>query len=136
MPYRRLEPKRIIDTAALLERRVGERFPRANLRKVAHELVNLARDTSVNADRLAQPVWWLRALVAFTILGGALVFVFIGSFLTFNRIESDGFNAVQGIEASINTLVLAGLGLFALVRIEERMKRFAAMKDLHTLTPM
>jgi hypothetical protein len=131
MPYRTLDPTQIIATAQALERRISERFPEAGLAGVARELVSLAHDTSAEADRLAKPILWLRALVAFAIFSGALIFVFVGSFLTFNRIESDGFSAVQGIEASINTLVLLGLGMFALVRIEERIKRFAAMKGLH-----
>lgn len=131
MPYRSLDPQRIIDTAQVLEQRINERFPQAGLAKVARELVSLARDTTVEADRLAQPIWWLRIIVAVVISSGALVFIFVGSFLTFNRIETDGFSFVQGIEASINTLVLSGLGLFALMRTEERIKRFAAMKGLH-----
>lgn len=131
MPYRRLDPDRIIATATLLERRIGERFAEASLRKVARELISLAGDTRIEAERLARPIWWLRALVAAIIAAGMLVFVFIGSFLTFDRIDHIGFDIVQGIEASINTLVLAGLGLFALVRLEERIKRRAAMKGLH-----
>ncbi|GIL02119.1 MAG: hypothetical protein BroJett030_20180 [Alphaproteobacteria bacterium] len=131
MPYRQLDPARIINTAIVLERRIGERFPDAGIRKVCGELINLARDTRTEADRLAQPIWWLRGLVAMVIVAGALMFVFIGSFITFDRIDRVGLGIVEQVEASINTLVLAGLGLFALVRLEERIKRRAAMKGLH-----
>ncbi|MCG6856863.1 MAG: hypothetical protein LJE67_02220 [Salaquimonas sp.] len=133
MPYRTLNPEKIIATAANLERRIGERFPDAGLKNVAGELVRLASDTAKAANEVARPMWWLRAVIALTVIVGALIFFFVGSFLTFNRIETDGFDAVQGVEASINTLVLIGLGVFALFRIEERAKRHAALKGLHAM---
>ncbi len=131
MPYRTLDPEKIIATAASLERRIEERFPGAGLANVAQELVRLARDTSVEAEKLTRPYWWLRILIALVIAGGALSFIFIGSILTFDRIDRVGFGIVEQIEASINTLVLAGLGLFALVRLEERFKRRHVLKGLH-----
>ena len=133
MPYRTLDPEKIIATAANLERRIGERFPGSGLENVGHELVMLARDTAKSADEIARPMWWLRVLIALAVVGGGLVFFLVGSFLTFKRIETDGFNLVQGIEAGINTLVLIGLGVFALFRIEERAKRHAALKGLHAM---
>ena len=44
MAYRTLDKDRIAATAALLERRIGERFPDSSLRKVAKEVVELAGD--------------------------------------------------------------------------------------------
>lgn len=131
MPYRTLDPDKIIATAASLERRITERFPDAGLAGVARELVTLARDTNEAATRIARPIWWLRVIVAIVIAAGALSFVFIGSILTFDRIDRVGFGLVEQIEASINTLVLIGLGLFALVRLEERFKRRKVMEGLH-----
>jgi len=131
MSYRRLDPDRIIDTAVLLERRIAERFPDSGLRAVAAELVALARDTRDAARKLEAPIWWLRGLVGLGIAVGALAFIFLGSLLTFDRLDRNGFSALQGIEASINTLVLAGLGLFALARLEERLKRHEVLTGLH-----
>lgn len=133
MPYRTLDPDKIISTAASLERRIGERFPESGLRGVAKELVGLAADTARSAEETARPMWWLRILVAFVIAAGALSFVFLGSILTFDRIDRVGFGLVEQIEASINTLVLAGLGLFALVRLEERFKRRRVLRGLHAM---
>jgi hypothetical protein len=136
MPYRSLDPQRIIDTAILLERRIGERFPESGLRKVAVEFVRLAQDTSAKASRLEQPIWWMRALVVAAIAAGMLVFIFIGTFLSFDRMEGEGFDFVQGVEATINTLVLAGIGMFTLARMEERYKRHAVLSGLHALRSM
>lgn len=133
MPYRKLDPERIIATADLLQKRIAERFPEAGLARVAGELASLARDIRDHARKLQRPIWWLRALIAAGIVGGAAVFVFVGTFLTFDRIAGDGFSLVQGVEATINTLVLAGLGFFTLIRLEERFKRNDAFKGLHGL---
>lgn len=133
MPYRRLDAEKIIKTADILRNRIGERFPDSSLCSVASELVDLAGDTRAEADRLEGVIWWLRIVIALVIVAGALVFVFVGSFLTFDRITSEGLAIVQGIEASINTIVLASLGLYTLIRLEERFKRQAALKGLHTL---
>jgi hypothetical protein len=131
--YRALNPARIIDTAELLEQRVSDRFPSSGLRKVAVELVSLSCDVAIAAKALETPIWWLRIAIALVILMGASVFLFVGTLLSFDRISTGAFDFVQGIEASLNTLLLAGLGFLTLVRAEERLKRKRVFKELHGL---
>ena len=133
MPYRTLDPDKIITTSERLAARIGERFPGAGLANVAGELASLALDTKEKAALLEQPIWWLRALIAIVTVCGAMVFIFIGTFLSFDRIGPDGFDFVQGIEAGINTLVLAGLGYVTLFKAEERIKRRKVLDGLHSL---
>jgi hypothetical protein len=40
---------------------------------------------------------------------------------------------VQGFESSINTLILAGVGLYSLIQLEERIKRKKVHRGLHQL---
>jgi len=134
--YRSLDPALIIETAELLEERVTERFPDAGLRKVAAELVVLSRDLANSAKRLEEPIWWLRIVVAVAIAIGAGVFIFVGTFLSLDRFSSGMVESVQGIESSINTFLLTGLGLLALVRVEERIKRQRVFRELHGLRSM
>lgn len=133
MPYRSLDSNRILETAERLEKRIGERFPEAGLRKVAAEVVMLAKNSAMQTRSLEQPIWWLRAATVGAIAAGAAVFVFIGSFVTFDRVERLDLGAVQGIEALVNTLILGGLGLVTLVRLEERIQQKRAFKGLHAL---
>jgi hypothetical protein len=53
----------------------------------------------------------------------------------FDRISGNDnvVESVQGIEASLNTIILASLGFLALVRTEERIKRKQVFKQLHGL---
>jgi hypothetical protein len=132
--YRRLDPAQIIDTATRLEQRIAARFPEAGLRRVAGELTALARDLARSAHELERPVWWLRVVVTAAVIGGAAVFIFLGTILPFNRFSEGGASEwVQGIEASINTLLLAGVGLITLVRAEATMKQKRVFRELHGL---
>lgn len=133
MNYRRLDPEKIIGTAAKLEQRISERFPEAGLRNVATELVSLSRDLAKSAEALQTPIWWVRILIGLAIIAGGVVFLFVGTILSFDRISTGAFDFVQGIEASLNTLLLAGLGFLALARSEERIKRKRVFVELHAL---
>ncbi len=133
MPYRTLDAKRIVETAERLHRRVGERFPDSGLQTVSGELAALARESEASATAVARPIWWLRALIGVTIAAGAVVFGLVGTVISFESPGKVGFDVVEGVEATINTLVLAGIGLVTLVRTEDRIKQKRVSKELHTL---
>jgi len=132
--YRTLDPAQIIDTAERLEARIAARFPEAGLRRVAAELVSLSRDLARSAKALERPIWWVRVLTAAAVVAGAAVFIFVGTILPLERIAEGGASeSVQGIEASINTILLAAVGLLALTQAEERIKRSRVFRELHGL---
>jgi hypothetical protein len=135
VPYRSLDPKLIIETAERLEQRIADRFPESGLRKVGHELVDLARDIREAAAELEKPIWWLRILVGLVFVAGASMFLFVGTILPFDRFanSADVVDSVQGVEASLNTIILAGLGLLTLVRAETTIKRQRVFRQLHGL---
>ena len=135
MRYRALDPQLIIETAERLQERIGERFPEAGLRGVAAELVSLSRDLAKAAKELETPIWWLRGVIIAAFIAGVAVFLFVGTILPPDRISGadDAVQSMQGIEATINTVILAVLGLLALVRTEERIKRKKVFRQLHGL---
>ena len=135
MRYRTLDPARIIETAQRLEERVAERFPERGLRAVAAELVSLSQDLAKAAKELEAPIWWLRGAIVAAFIAGVAMFLFVGTILPLDRISGadDAVQSMQGIEATINTVILAVLGLLALVRTEERIKRKKVFRQLHGL---
>lgn len=135
MRYRTLDPKLIIETAERLEERVAERFPDAGLRGVAAELVSLSRDLAKAAKELEAPIWWLRGVIIAAVVAGALVFLFVGTILPLGRFSGshDAVQSVQGIESSLNVVILAVVGFLALLRAEERIKRKKVFRELHGL---
>lgn len=133
MIYRSLDPVRITATAEQLAERVKERFPGNGLCGVAQELAILSRDAAKDAQDLSKPILWLRLLTGLCVAGGMLVFIFVGTFLSFDKISTGAFDFVQGIEASINTIVLAIVGFVTLFKTEERIKRKKVLTGLHRL---
>ncbi|MFN5995500.1 MAG: hypothetical protein ACK47Z_00185 [Paracoccaceae bacterium] len=133
MPFRSLDPAKILATAETLERRVRERFPDRGLALVAAEVVALARMVTAEVGILTPPIWWLRGLVALVVAVGAAVFLWVGSIVPLRDIGQEAVGSVQGIEAAINTLLLAGFGMVALVRLEARVKRQRVARGLHGL---
>ena len=133
MPYRSLNHAKIIETAEALEGRIDSRFPHTGLRQVSGELVELARDVSREAQALEKPIWWLRLALAGIVLAGAVTFLYVGTFLSFDRLSGLALRSVESIEALINTSILAGLGLTALVQMEARIKRQRVNRALHEL---
>ncbi|WP_292143021.1 hypothetical protein, partial [Mesorhizobium sp.] len=97
--------------------------------------VSLSRDLAKGAKALEAPLWWLRGLIAAAVIAGALVFVFVGTILPLDRLSrtSDALQSVQGIEASLNMIILAVIGFLALIRTEERIKRKQVFRQLHGL---
>ncbi|MBX3572803.1 MAG: hypothetical protein KF694_10675 [Mesorhizobium sp.] len=134
--YRTIDATRVIATAELLEARIADRFPESGLRKVAVELIALGRDIAREARALEAPIRWLRLMIWATILIGVLVIAFVMTILSFDRIDTGAFDFVQGIEASLNTLLLVGLGMITLTQTEIRVKRRKVFAGLHSLRSM
>jgi hypothetical protein len=133
MTYRRLDANLIVQTAQTLEARIASRFPDAGLRKVATELTALADDTRRGAVALAPPIWPLRIAIAALVIAGGFLFLRIGSVISFNRLSEQATGSVESLEAFLNTAILAGLGLTALIRLEARIKRGRVGRALHGL---
>jgi hypothetical protein len=133
MPFRSLNPDKIIRTAEVLEQRIADRFADRGIAQVAAEVAALARAVAEEVTRLAPPLWWLRALVLLVVLLGAGVFVWIGSVIPLNQVGRDAIGSVEGVEAAINTALLAILGLVALMQLEARVKRQRVARGLHQL---
>ena len=133
MPFQTLDPALILATAERLSQRVADRFPDRGLTLVAAEVVALTRAAEADVRALAPPIWGLRALVALVVIAGGAVFVWVGSVIPLNQVGRNTFASVEGIEAAINTVLLAVLGLVALIRLEARVKRRKVAAGLHRL---
>ena len=133
MLYRSLAHDRITETAEQLAARVTERFPQNGISSVARELVQLSRDAAKDAAALEQPILWLRLLTGAAVLAGALMFAYIGTFLSFDRISTGAFEFAAGLEASVNIIILSLIGFVTLWKTEERIKRRKVLTGLHRL---
>lgn len=134
MPYRALSPERIIETALRLHERIDDRFPAAGLAKVGGELVKLAHDVETDIASIDRPILWLRVAIGGVVLAGSAAF--LGLIVAALPGPGDVFakqDIIPVVEAGINIAVLLGAGLFALVALEERLKRKRAFSGLHAI---
>ncbi len=132
MPHA-LDADRIVATIDKLSARIGERFPGSGLAGVSTTLGNIARETRARAVAIVRPNVALRlaGLAALT-LGGALIVYVIG-LIEVKRDAENLFGVLQGIEAAVNILIVAGAAMFFLATLEARWKRQQALAHLHEL---
>jgi hypothetical protein len=134
--FDRLDAAPVRATVERLEQRIAARFPDRGLRRVAGDLVALARDVAegstairgrVHAVRLAA-----RALSALVIAATVAVLV-----VALNDAVTTGpdhsFDWVPLIESTINDLVFAGLAIFFLHALPGRLERGHLLDLLHRL---
>jgi hypothetical protein len=132
--YRSLDPERVIDTIAALRQRISERFPGAGLVSVCVELHQIARENSARAERIARRNMPLRVAIFLLLAAAAACLVWIASLMLRVPLAAENvYTLLQGVEAAANLTVLLGALAFFLFRIEERLKRHAALRALHEL---
>jgi hypothetical protein len=132
--YRALDPDKVVETIALLRHRILERFPGAGLAEVCAELLLLAGENLARAEKIARRNIPLRIAIVVLLAAGLAALAWIVSlFNLFPKSADNVYSVLQGVDAAANLIVLMGAGVFFLARIEERLKRRAALRALHEL---
>jgi len=131
--YRKLDAAKIVSTLERLQRRIEERFPEAGLAIVGLELTEIARGARAKAVGIARPNLWLRGGTAVIILAGLVLLYYVGGIIQFKRTSDNLFGVMQGIEASVNLIIVMGAGVLFLSTLEGRWKRHKALADLNEL---
>jgi hypothetical protein len=132
--HRALDPDKVVETIAVLRHRILERFPGAGLGEVCAELLLLAGENSARAEKIAGRNVPLRMAILVLLVAGLAALAWIVSlFNLFPKSADNVYSVLQGVDAAANLVVLMGAGVFFLTRIEERLKRRAALRALHEL---
>eukprot|EP00808_Paulinella_micropora_P027642 g69150.t1 len=142
--YRALKASKILLTLRALELRIKERFGAVSLCKVCNELIDFTQEKSEQLERIAQPNHFLRACIFLVVVAGASLLLWLGTLVTTHRAWSGTpvttqftgpglFSFLQGIDSSINLLLVMGAAVFFLLRLEGLWKRRHALKDLDEL---
>jgi hypothetical protein len=142
MPYRAINAGSVIDTIDRLQRRIDDRFANRGLAQVCREVGLVARKDRDRVLKLQEPYGWVRAGV-FSVLGLGVISLFflirevkLPSLLRMlgpGDEEGAALTLLQGVDSAVNILVLLGVGVFFLLRHEERDKQRMAMEDLYEL---
>ncbi len=129
--YRNLSSDKIIETLTVLGQRINQRFPNSGLYWVCEELVQIARLTSARAEAIARPVLWLRALLGAVAVASALGVYMLLTWAIHLRSSDELAGVLQGLEATVNLVIIAGGAALFLTTLETRLKRRLALTALH-----
>lgn len=134
MGYQQLDPDKIVETVAILCKRIKERFPQAGLNLVCQKLLEVARSARQRSSEFDKPIVWVRVLsgVIILLLAGLLIgAVWSATQQDFEQVKAA--ELIQVIEAGLNELVAIGVTIFFLVTLETRLKRRRALEAIHEL---
>ena len=98
MPYRTLNPDKIIETAETLQRRISERFPGSGLSGVCRELVDVARASKQRIVAVSRPNWALRVGIALILILGIGLLGYVATIIEIKRGTENLFGVLEGIE--------------------------------------
>lgn len=131
--FLQLDPKQIVHTVETLCNRVQERFPTANLRLVAVQLLDVSRKAERRSQQIARPMLGVRALSALLVVGILAVFAFTVRQIKIPDQPLGATEFVQVTEAGFNAIILTGATVLFLVTLEKRVKRGRCLKAIHEL---
>jgi len=131
----KLDAVRIEATLARLRLRIVARFPAASLGNVCAALVATARETAISAAQLRRPMWWLRGLALLVATAWAIGTIYVVREIDWAglRQKADVTSLAQGLDSSVNLLLLAGAAIWFVLTAEERIKRSGTLAKLHAL---
>jgi hypothetical protein len=133
MAYRSLNADRIEATIETLLHRIEERFPNRGLAKLCAELLAIAREDRQRLSWVSRPNLLLRSGVALALALGAGGVIWTLSSVGSLRVSTEAFDAIQGVEAILNIVALAGAAVWFLLNVESSMRRQRVLADLHEL---
>ena len=132
--FSELRADRIIETVERLQQRIAERFPGSGLSRVAIDLRRVAGETARAAPVLRRPIWALRvsAVVGVAALVGTAMWLAVAIVRVSTEV-GNASEALQGIDAALNVVIVLSLAVFFLVSLETRVKRRRVLRSLHRL---
>ena len=132
--YRWLDAARIVATIEQLHSRINDRFPAANLGRVAVELGEVASESVARVERIEASNQPLRIGVGCLLAGAGWLLLKLLPFIDFSKTNADNiYTVLQGVDAAMNIVIVMGAALLFLFTVEERLKRKRALKALHEL---
>lgn len=117
----------------MIGKRINERFPNSNLKRVCDGLMEIARDSKAKSEWINRPNYPLRIGIGVVIVIGLVLLVFSLSIVELEESRISLSDLILLFEAAIRDVLLVGVAVFFLLTIETRIKRARALRALHEL---
>ncbi|WP_199712250.1 hypothetical protein [Kocuria tytonis] len=135
--YQRLDSAAVRGSAATLQRRVYARFPRRSLWEVGGELIALVDEVVEGGGISRRRIRSARLLSRLGVLAVLLVFgtaIALAAASIWSNPDSLGpVDWLPLLETVVNDLVFAGIAIFFLIAVPQRMERARVLRVLHRL---
>jgi hypothetical protein len=128
-----LDGEKVLETIAVLRRRIDERFPECGLSMVVGRLHRNCARSRGHIEWLERPIMWLRVAVAVLtgILAAGLLIAVWNLLPLLARLQL--VEVVGALESAINEAVYVALALLFAWGYEVRLKRKRALAEIHEL---
>ena len=131
-----LQDGRIIETIALLQRRINDRFPKSGLADLCGQLLGIAKQAAERTASISRPILWIQALsigITLALVTIVIVSVYIGVRAANNETVDDVNDVIQTLDAVMNELILLAIAVIFFFSLETRLKRRRTLKAIHEL---
>ncbi|GAA1790652.1 hypothetical protein GCM10009811_14480 [Nostocoides veronense] len=132
----RLDPLLVHQTVERLAERIRARFPERGLNLVAEQLAQISQDVGSSAPGLRRRLLatsWFARIIGAVVLAATSVLLVVTIRDAIQHGPDQSFEWVPLIESLINDLVFAGIALFFLMALPERIQRRELLATLHRL---
>ncbi|MGB7343587.1 MAG: hypothetical protein WBD20_05210 [Pirellulaceae bacterium] len=132
-----LRDERIIATIAKLQQRISDRFPDSGLARLCGELHGVSRDASRRAEKIRQPIVWIRvsgyALIICLVLMIVGMIIYAAQTVGIKDENMSFDNFIQTFDAAASGGLFIGAAIYFLIGLEKRIKRGQALAAIHEL---
>ncbi len=135
MSSRSVDPELLHRTVVRLEQRVAVLFPKAGLRTVARELIDVTACAKSTCRRLGKPIYLLRVPTILLLLGVFALIVFELAIHRFGEV-STALDFIQVLEPTLGAIFFLAALVAFMLSLETRWKRARALDALHELRAM
>lgn len=135
--YLQLDPVQILATTQQLRSRIRERFPEANLAKVAEELVNVTRDHARRSAAMQRGSRWPRAVALLALaLGLGVIFLAVQTVHPQVGDKWQVKEVLEALDSALGSLVLIGAAFASVWSLDVRRRRRLCLDALHEMRAM
>lgn len=133
--YSRLDAVAVKETVDRLQRRIQSRFPGRNLPRVAQEVSATIDELLIRPQSRWYPIMRIGSRITIALLVGSLAIVFVALLVGAQTDETApaAWEWASIIESMVNDVVFAGIAVFFLWHIPNRLQRAHHLRSLHKL---
>lgn len=130
----RIRADKLIETATKIRERIGERFPKSGLWRLAGNVVDTTKEADARGKAIRRPNWWLRAaLIPLLIVAVSGIVIAAYAQHTHDANQPIWLQVFHFLDASKGSIAILTGAVVFLIGLEVRFKRSRVIAAIHEL---